>query len=386
MSECILGVQGFGGHMALRTTSSFPGCHRHHTVILSHKTSARIFYGQWRPLPSFHVYSASSATAMAVPELRLGEEIPVRLEKISFPFEEEKRSEELHILMADCDAVMQMYIDAGMGDRDPYWTEAWPSSVAMARELMLRSELVAGRRVADLGCGLGLAGTVAGLMGANEVVFLDREPLALQLAMLNARLNGLSIAPGVNLPLGMEDDVGARTCFERDLMRVAEVLSSQGLYDSKTFDDNCEECTAAVSDDIASASAHIFDWSQPVSLSGFDVVLACDVLYESFSVEPVAKVAPQLLKPRRSARDLRSDDTSTPRFLLTDPPHRARRNRERFLTLLSYEGFVMEEYTTRTIPFGNPRNGKDGVDIEFCVLRRGEYGDTVGVKLEMPTS
>ncbi|GIL61774.1 hypothetical protein Vafri_16165 [Volvox africanus] len=91
----------------------------------------------------------------------------------------------------DVDAVMDMYLEKGLLDSDPYWTRAWPSAIALAATLMQRPELVAGKVVADLGAGLGLAGMAAAMAGAKEVVLLDREPAALQCALLSAAATGL---------------------------------------------------------------------------------------------------------------------------------------------------------------------------------------------------
>lgn len=41
----------------------------------------------------------------------------------------------------------------------------WPSAVFMAEELLGRPELVAGKTVCEVGCGLGLAGLAAALSG-----------------------------------------------------------------------------------------------------------------------------------------------------------------------------------------------------------------------------
>lgn len=60
---------------------------------------------------------------------------------------------------------MEMYIAAGQGERDPYWCDVWPSALLMAEELFARPELVAGKRVCEIGCGLGLAGLAAAASG-----------------------------------------------------------------------------------------------------------------------------------------------------------------------------------------------------------------------------
>jgi predicted nicotinamide N-methyase len=77
-------------------------------------------------------------------------------------------------------------------DGDPYWTRVWPSALALAQQLLTRPELVAGAKVADLGAGLGVGGIAAALAGAEEVVLLDREPLALQCALESAAASGVT--------------------------------------------------------------------------------------------------------------------------------------------------------------------------------------------------
>jgi len=73
----------------------------------------------------------------------------------------------------------------------PYWAELWDSSIGIgmwmiATKLIQRSTRV---RVLDLGCGMGLSGTVAALLGA-EVTFADIE----QDSILFSRLNGLRVS------------------------------------------------------------------------------------------------------------------------------------------------------------------------------------------------
>ena len=89
----------------------------------------------------------------------------------------------------------------------PYWAELWDSAVGIGQWLARESGVAGGgsgeRRVApslptpyslpptsgtsvlDLGCGMGLAGTVAAALGAR-VVFADLEPPALLFARLNS--------------------------------------------------------------------------------------------------------------------------------------------------------------------------------------------------------
>lgn len=65
----------------------------------------------------------------------------------------------------------------------PYWAEAWESAVVLAKALT-RLDLTA-ESVLDMGCGLGLVGTVAASLGGN-VVMVDAAPPALLFAKLNS--------------------------------------------------------------------------------------------------------------------------------------------------------------------------------------------------------
>jgi predicted nicotinamide N-methyase len=87
------------------------------------------------------------------------------------------------------DALTQEEFDRNDG-RMPYWAVLWPSALALA-DAVAKGPSVAGRRVLDLGCGLGLAGLAALHRGAN-VTFLDWEPIALEVAQASAWAAGLS--------------------------------------------------------------------------------------------------------------------------------------------------------------------------------------------------
>ncbi len=103
----------------------------------------------------------------------------------------------------------------------PYWAELWPASLALAEAL----PEVAGARVCELGCGLGLLSLVAAARGA-EVTATDWAPDAIELLRENAARNGLDVR------------------------------------------------------------AELRDWREPWA-ARFDLVLAADVLYEQRNVEPL---------------------------------------------------------------------------------------------------
>lgn len=72
----------------------------------------------------------------------------------------------------------------------PYWAILWESSIALAEWLAEHPEWVRGKRVLELGAGVGLCGLVAQTLGA-QVIQSDYQPDALALCAYNARLNGL---------------------------------------------------------------------------------------------------------------------------------------------------------------------------------------------------
>jgi predicted nicotinamide N-methyase len=103
----------------------------------------------------------------------------------------------------------------------PYWAELWPASIALAASL----PEVAGLRVVELGCGLGVPSLVSAARGA-QVTATDWASDAVDLLRENAARNGLQLR------------------------------------------------------------AEVRDWREPWG-ERFDVALAADVLYEQRNVEPL---------------------------------------------------------------------------------------------------
>ncbi|WP_418791195.1 class I SAM-dependent methyltransferase [Phosphitispora sp. TUW77] len=75
-------------------------------------------------------------------------------------------------------------------DDVPFWAVLWPAALGMA-EYFWENTVFDGKRVLELGAGLGLVGIVAAAKGA-EVVQTDFIPEALQLAKQNARINDIN--------------------------------------------------------------------------------------------------------------------------------------------------------------------------------------------------
>jgi len=116
----------------------------------------------------------------------------------------------------------------------PYWAELWASGIALAAVVAARD--VRGRRVLELGCGLGLP-SIAAALGGADVLATDWAPEALDVTHRNAERNGAPV----------------------------ETL--------------------------------LADWSRPAELlarAPYDLVLCADVLYEPRNVDALLDLLPQL--------------------------------------------------------------------------------------------
>lgn len=77
---------------------------------------------------------------------------------------------------------------------DPaYWSFAWASGQALARQLQDNPHWVAGKTVLDFGCGSAVAGIAAKLAGAKRVIACDLDAGALLAAQANAQRNGVEL-------------------------------------------------------------------------------------------------------------------------------------------------------------------------------------------------
>ena len=106
-------------------------------------------------------------------------------------------------------------------ERLPYWADLWPSARILADELAVMR--LAGQRVLELGCGLGLVAIGATLAGA-AVTATDYYDDALEFAALNvAEATGRSIATRMVNWVEMP----------RDLGKFDVVLASDVLYEHR---------------------------------------------------------------------------------------------------------------------------------------------------------
>jgi predicted nicotinamide N-methyase len=100
----------------------------------------------------------------------------------------------------------------------PYWSVLWRSGVALGRELA--GSQLAGLRVVELGCGLGVPSLAAARAGAS-VLATDGDGEALELVERNARENGLEVATA-RVDWDAAGELVARGPF--DMVLAADVL------------------------------------------------------------------------------------------------------------------------------------------------------------------
>jgi predicted nicotinamide N-methyase len=110
-------------------------------------------------------------------------------------------------------------------DLIPYWTELWPSAIALSSYLVEHVDLVKNKRILEIGCGLGLPSIVASTLMANEIVASDIIPEALEFSKRNAKLNSSS-----NLSFTLLD-------WTQSLFRLAKdfdiILGSDIIYEKR---------------------------------------------------------------------------------------------------------------------------------------------------------
>jgi predicted nicotinamide N-methyase len=106
-------------------------------------------------------------------------------------------------------------------ERLPYWADLWPSAQILAAEV--RTMRLAGQRVLELGCGLGLV-AISATMAGGDVTATDYYDDAILFATLN-----VAEATGTTINARMVD----WTAMPPDLGRFDVVLTSDVLYEPR---------------------------------------------------------------------------------------------------------------------------------------------------------
>jgi ETFB lysine methyltransferase len=110
-------------------------------------------------------------------------------------------------------------------ERLPYWAELWPSAIALARGT-LDTPGLRGRKVLELGCGVGLGGITAARAG-GAVTMTDYEDDALLFARYN-------VATNVSPPLPIVRHLDWRT--PDGIGRYDVILGADIVYERRNFD------------------------------------------------------------------------------------------------------------------------------------------------------
>ncbi|MGI6318347.1 MAG: methyltransferase domain-containing protein [Firmicutes bacterium] len=88
---------------------------------------------------------------------------------------------------ADIEALIT---DINDEDKVPCWADVWPAAYGLAHYIWETIDFLTDEKVLELGAGMGLPGIVCGLKGA-KLTLSDFNPIALEMAGNNARINGL---------------------------------------------------------------------------------------------------------------------------------------------------------------------------------------------------
>ena len=93
-----------------------------------------------------------------------------------------------------------------MGVPPPYWAFAWAGGQALARYILDHPDVVAGKRVLDIGAGSGLVGIAAARAGAASVLAADIDAFSAAAVRLNAAANDCAMALTQDDLIGTDGD------------------------------------------------------------------------------------------------------------------------------------------------------------------------------------
>ncbi len=127
----------------------------------------------------------------------------------------------------DQDALLAGVVDDEQLAAFPYGLILWPAASALASWLDNDRSWLIGKRILEIGCGIGLAGLVAASHGAT-VVQTDWQPAVLELAAKAAERNGVE---------NIERRLGDWRSWPDDLTGFDAVIASDVFYERSLHDD-----------------------------------------------------------------------------------------------------------------------------------------------------
>lgn len=104
----------------------------------------------------------------------------------------------------------------------PFWAFAWAGGQALARYIIDNPQVVAQRRVLDLGSGSGLVAIAVMKAGAAHALAADIDPMASTAAALNAAANGVEVST-------TQDDLLAGEARGFDVILVGDLFYEREL-------------------------------------------------------------------------------------------------------------------------------------------------------------
>jgi predicted nicotinamide N-methyase len=138
--------------------------------------------------------AATQMTASTPPAAAFSRRV-ARFIRTTLPVTPVPSASEIHLRLAGPKSGLWRLAESDDDFGAPYWAYAWGGGLALARYVLDRPEIVAGRRVLDLGSGSGLVGIAAAKVGAKEVIAADTDRYAVAAIRLNAEANAVSIQP-----------------------------------------------------------------------------------------------------------------------------------------------------------------------------------------------
>lgn len=109
-------------------------------------------------------------------------------------------------------------------ERMPYWAELWPSAIGLSMHLLKNRKAINGKKIIELGCGLGLPGIVASKLN-GDVLMTDYLAEALSIAKVNWKKNLTTKFKGMKIDWrNVKEDI-----------KYDVILASDVAYESRSF-------------------------------------------------------------------------------------------------------------------------------------------------------
>jgi len=262
--------------------------------------------------------------------------------------DDEKKINKMIVILPESEEVVVNVMSVlGKPNEDPHWSDVWHGGVALCEFVRANEDKVRGKRVLELGSGVGITGVYCAMLGAKVVTMTDREPFACYCSVASAVANGFdfnSTAKRLDYNVRFVDGLEQ---LEIDRAKMFAMNNTEN--DDGDNDQNMQKRTISsvsvpeTAHECERVEAKILDWFKldeylkenvneeedgTDDVFAYDVVIACDCLYCEEAVDAVASIVFE-------AFSRRNGDGKTPfTFLLADPPSRFPQNHAKFLKIM----------------------------------------------------